>query len=246
MHRGAWETAAALARRIASVPDIAIRVRYLRHMLATGEPGLLVNVVAVALAKAEGKHRTFGDLMLAITLAAYELTAERRHTLAQAAEQNGHVTVARVLAPGGGYAGPAEPEKAPTERGRVLTLGERKALARRADRRLLARALRDPHPDVIRIVLGNPSLKEDDVIRLCAQRPIRSDVLREVFRHARWVVRPRVRYTLVRNPNTPLEISLQLVPHLNSVQAREVADSNELPLELRAACRGEMGTGTLH
>ena len=56
--------------------------------------------------------------------------------------------------------------------GRPLTLGERKSLARRPDRDLIARVMRDPNPDVIRILLNNPGLTESDVVRVCARRPV--------------------------------------------------------------------------
>ena len=64
-------------------------------------------------------------------------------------------------------------------RGRPLTLGERKSLARRPDRAMLDRLLHDPHPDVIRRLLRNPRLTEDDVVRLAARRPGRPEVLVE-------------------------------------------------------------------
>jgi hypothetical protein len=97
-------------------------------------------------------------------------------------------------------------------KGRPLTLGERKSLARTHDRNLLARVLRDPHPDVIRILLDNPTVVEADVVRLCAQRPARAQVLGAVFLHQRWVLRYRVRLALALNPFTPEEITLQLLP----------------------------------
>ena len=68
-------------------------------------------------------------------------------------------------------------------RGRPLTLGERKSLARTHDRSLIQRVVRDPHPDVIRILLDNPSLTEEDVGRVCAQRGRTTpNVLQTVYR----------------------------------------------------------------
>ena len=66
-------------------------------------------------------------------------------------------------------------------RGRPLTLGERKSLARTHDRSLIQRVVRDPHPDVIRILLDNPSLTEPDVVRICASRPCDPQVLQTVY-----------------------------------------------------------------
>ena len=74
-------------------------------------------------------------------------------------------------------------------RGRPLTLGERKSLARKPDRRMFDRVLRDPHPDVIALLLQNPRLTETDVVRLCSRRPGVAEVLSRVFA-SRWSLRP--------------------------------------------------------
>jgi hypothetical protein len=121
-------------------------------------------------------------------------------------------------------------------KGRVLALGERKALARRQNRDLIARVLRDPHPDVIRILLGNPGVTEDDIVRLCAQRPVASDVLREVFKNPRWLVRYKVKLALTLNPYAPLDVTLQLAPHLTAPDQRRVIAAADVPELLREAC----------
>jgi hypothetical protein len=121
-------------------------------------------------------------------------------------------------------------------RGRPLSLGERKALARRTDRDTLARLLCDPHPDVIRRTLGNPKLTEDDVLRLAARRPCRPDVLLEITRATRWVHRARIRMALVLNPDTPLETTAPLVGLLMRHELRLVATSPAVAPAVRALC----------
>ena len=85
------------------------------------------------------------------------------------------------------------PEPAPPHGARPLTLGERKSLARRPSRRALDALMRDPHPAVIRAVLDSPRLTEDDVVRMAARRPGSAAALTEIARHAKWMLRPRVR-----------------------------------------------------
>ena len=122
-------------------------------------------------------------------------------------------------------------------RGRPLTLGERKSLARTHDRSLIQRVVRDPHPDVVRILLDNPSLTEEDVIRICAARPNDPNVLQTVHRNRRWVVRYRPRHAIVRNPDTPLDTALLLVPLLRKPELKEAATSSELAPALRLSCK---------
>ena len=122
-------------------------------------------------------------------------------------------------------------------RGRPLTLGERKSLARTHDRSLIQRVVRDPHPDVIRILLDNPTLTEEDVVRVCAARPNDPNVLQTVYRHRRWVVRYRPRNAILRNPDTPLDTALLLAPLLRKGELKEAATSSELAPPLRLSCR---------
>jgi hypothetical protein len=131
-----------------------------------------------------------------------------------------------------------EPETPPTEAdwgtGRPLTLGERKSLARRPERRLLDRALRDRHPDVITAVLQNPRLTEADVARMCAAAGTPPAALERVFLSPRWAARGRVRRALATNPATPVEIALALVPLLARAELRELAADARLANAVRA------------
>jgi len=119
-------------------------------------------------------------------------------------------------------------------RGRPLTLGERKSLARRPDRASIERLVRDPHPDVIRMLLANPKVVEEDILALAARRPCRPDVLTEIARAPRWVHRPRIRMALVLNPDTPLEVAAPVVGLLMRHELRLVATSPTVAPAVRA------------
>jgi hypothetical protein len=121
-------------------------------------------------------------------------------------------------------------------RGRPLTLGERKSLARRPDRDTLQRLFADPHPDVMRRLLRNPRLTEDDVVRLAAKRPGRGEVLAEIAREIRWVHRPRVRMALVMNPATPVEMAARIAGLLLRPELETVVRSPGVPAVVRAVC----------
>jgi hypothetical protein len=237
-----------LARRIASILDPKMRVRYLRHQLETMDPATIAGIVSVAAHGAEARDGDQGALLLALCLAlAQEECAWIRESVVREAIASGHHDTAALLQPRPALRESDEPLLVPDfGRGRAVTLGERKSLARRRDRDLIARVLRDPSPDVIRILLDNPALTEVDVVRLCAQRPVSPDVLREVFRSTRWVVRYGVRRAIVKNPFCPIDLALQLAAHLTGPDAREIVESPELAAPLREACRRVARLGTLH
>ena len=121
-------------------------------------------------------------------------------------------------------------------KGRPLTLGERKSLARKPNRATMERLLRDPHPDVIRMVLAGPKVIEEDVLAVAARRPCRPDVLTEIARQPRWAHRPRIRMALVLNPDTPLEIAAPIAGLLMRHELRLVATSPTVALAVRALC----------
>lgn len=237
-----------LARRIAGIADASTRVRYLSHTLESMRPGDVADVLTVAVHGAEARDGALGSLLLALCLAlASEPLAGLREQVVGEAIGRGQHAAAALLRPRPAVRESEAPHDVPDfGKGRPLTLGERKSLARRRDRDLLARVLRDPSPEVIRIVLGNPALTEQDVLRLCARRPVPPAVLREVFRSTRWIVRYPVRRAIVRNPFTPIDVALSLAALLNAQDAREVVDSPELALPLREACRRVAALGTVH
>ena len=129
----------------------------------------------------------------------------------------------------------APAREAPRANGRVLTLGERKWLARRPDRGMVQSLLLNPHPEVVRRCLSHPRMTEDDVLRLAARRPGQSEVLIEVARSV-WVRRPRVRIALVFNPATPLEVATRIAGLLLRPELELVIRSPAVAPALRAVC----------
>jgi hypothetical protein len=121
--------------------------------------------------------------------------------------------------------------------GRELTVGERRSLARRPNRRSFEKLLLDPHPLVISQLLRNPRLVEDDVVRMAARRPSRIDVLEAIARMPRWLSRQRVRLALLLNPGTPPSIAIPLLGACTRVELREVIASTDTPPTLRVTAR---------
>lgn len=119
--------------------------------------------------------------------------------------------------------------------GRPLTLGERRALARQPSRAALAALLRDPHPMVIAVVLKNPRLTEQDVVRMAAHRPANPAVMAEIAKlWSRW---RRVRMALVLNPGCPPAVGVPLLGLLTRPELGEVARAVDLPPVVRATAR---------
>jgi hypothetical protein len=101
-----------------------------------------------------------------------------------------------------------------------LAVGVRRAAARGRDRFLLDRLLHDRDHRVIRLLLDNPRIVEQDVVRVAAMRPTRPEVLEVIARHRRWASRYLVRRALIFNPYTPVPIGRGLLPTLMAQDLR--------------------------
>lgn len=218
-----------LQRRCAGLRDTPLRLAFVRDALRRAQPEVVVELVVGLVA---GSPREDVGLLISLALCDEGFGALRDEA-ARIASEHGHVLAAELLTR-------REPEEGPVGlrvpdfgRGRPLTLGERKSLARRRDRDVLTRVMRDPHPDVVRILLSNPSLTEDDVVRLAARRPVDPRTLLAIVHEPRWSVRLGVRRALVQNPWCPLGVALLLVPHLTSPDLLELERSADLRVPLR-------------
>ncbi len=226
-----------------SLGDGGLRAEYVASVVRSWDVGVLAAVLDEVCERAEQANPEAREAMLAVVDA---LNAdgmdEALQRLREEAAGESLLALDRLIRPpvksGRPAAGtPTSRAKVPDDgKGRPLTLGERKSLARRPDRETMQRLLADPHPAVIHRLLRNPRVLEDDVVRLAAKRPGRSDVLAEIARSTKWVHRPRVRIALVMNPATPPEMAARIVGLLLRPELALVAGSPGVPAPVRAVC----------
>ncbi|MEM9554780.1 MAG: hypothetical protein AAGC60_11010 [Acidobacteriota bacterium] len=95
-----------------------------------------------------------------------------------------------------------------------LAIGERIALARRSAPRTAAELVRDPDARVVAAVLGNPRLREGDVLDAAASRETPARLLDVIARDPRFGRRYGVRVALCRNPSAPFRVLFDLLPTL--------------------------------
>ncbi len=229
-----------LLRVLLSLTDVGLRVGWLRaHLaeLADSEAADLLSSLC------EDGERACPASREALIVVAILLVGDRDSALVerlrQEAEERRLLSLARLLRGGPEATGRvrSEPPVPDYGGGRELTVGERRSLARTPNRRVFEKLLRDPHPLVIRQLLGNPRLTEDDVVRLAARRPQPSAVVSALADSPRWLRRPRVRLTLLLNPGTPGRIAMPLLAVCNRCDLLEVVHGVDTPLPLRASAQ---------
>ncbi len=228
----------AVARRLARLPDPRMREAVLDHILEDLSPhqaAWLLDTLATV-GRAGGPPFDL-SLLAAVDLAGGDrISYARRSRIFQAAfelrlEAARELLFSDALVPDERAAAPR-----PLVPGtRPLTLGERKSLARSWRRDVLERLVVDPHADVVRLLLANPHMTEDDILRIATARRTTGSVLNLVVQSRRWSCRARVRRALIRNPRLPVSTALRLVGLLNRTELREIASDPHLPLRLFAA-----------
>lgn len=242
-----------LTRALLSLADRELRVRWLGEQVQR-EPAEQIAAafeeVLAAAADSDPRARE-ARMSLALWVAGYG----REHWLRPlrlCAVLNEHPHVKRLLPPPPPPG--AQPSSPPASQrdfgardggGRELTLGKRRTLARSArlregPGRTFEQLVLDPHPLVIRELLGNPVTTEQDVVRLVAKRPLDSQVL-QVVASTPWLAQQRVRLAVLLNPGTPVAISIPLLSLCTRSELSELRRSVELPQRLHELCRSKPG-----
>ena len=128
------------------------------------------------------------------------------------------------------------------EQGRALTLGERRALARRPTVRSIERLLSDQDHVVIKHLLQNPRLTESLILRIVTNQSQSSMTLLMIFDHSVWGKRRDIQRALALNPRSPLAIRCSLAFALNQEDCEHILRENQVPLPLKVSLRKQIAS----
>jgi hypothetical protein len=91
----------------------------------------------------------------------------------------------------------------------------------------------DPSPRVLRSLLLNSLLHEDDVLIIANRKNVSAEILEIIARDKRWAASYPVKLALVRNPRSPLSVSLSLARFLRIFDLEEITRNPLVPIVLR-------------
>lgn len=118
-----------------------------------------------------------------------------------------------------------------------LALGEKISLARIAGRGLIGALRAQAEPMVIRALLQNPRLMEEDALAIANGARATGPVLRALADDPRFASRPTVRKAIARHPETPASVALRIVQNLSSRDLKELSRSPRVPGLVRVAAQ---------
>ncbi len=231
-----------LKRVVLSLPELSLRVEWLREYLQAKDVGTTAQELDDLCEASERSDLAAREVLLALVMLLARLgDAPATERLRAHAQEHGLLSLERLL-----RRAPLRQSDRPLEMtppvpdygtGRELTVGERKSLARLPSRNSFDKLLADPHPLVIRQLLENPRLTEDDVVRMATRRPARQETIAAISQSHRWMRRSRVRLAILLNPGSPPALAVPLLAVCTRSELLEVMHANDSHLVLRATAR---------
>lgn len=118
-----------------------------------------------------------------------------------------------------------------------MTVPQKIKAAMKGSREVRALLVRDPNRIVAAAVLSSPKLSDQEVESFARMANVSEDVLRVIGQNRSWTKSYAVVAALVKNPKTPVAVSLTLLPRLNDRDLRALAIDRNVPEPLRLAAR---------
>jgi hypothetical protein len=97
--------------------------------------------------------------------------------------------------------------------------------------------IRDPNRLVCTAVLGSPKLTDAEVESFASMKNVSDEVLRKIGTHREWTKKYTVIANLVKNPRTPIGVSMGLVSRLNPRDVKMLAVDKNVSEAVRKAAQ---------
>ena len=114
-----------------------------------------------------------------------------------------------------------------------LNTADKVVTALKGNREERAILIRDPNRIVASAVLGSPRVTESEIESFASMKNVSDEILRNIGSHKEWTRHYGVASSLVRNPRTPLAISLGMVSRLNPKDLKALAVDRNVPEAIR-------------
>jgi predicted component of type VI protein secretion system len=118
-----------------------------------------------------------------------------------------------------------------------LNIAQRMTLAMKGSREERAVLVRDPNKIVAVAVLSSPKLTETEVESIAKMANVSDEILRIIGFSRAWTKNYAVVHALVRNPKTPVAMSMNFLARLSDKDLRNLSTNRNVPDVLRVSAR---------
>jgi hypothetical protein len=124
-----------------------------------------------------------------------------------------------------------------------MSVPQKVKAAMKGTREMRAVLIRDPNRMVAAAVLSCPKVNEAEVESFARMANVSDDILRVIGTTRSWTKNYGITSALVKNPKTPVAISLTLLQRLNDRDLKGVSIDRNVPEPLRVAARRKVVLG---
>lgn len=114
-----------------------------------------------------------------------------------------------------------------------MTPSEKMVEALKGDRETRMILVRDRNRVVYSAVMSSPKLTDGDIEAISSLRNVSPEVLRQVGGRREWTKKYKICHELVKNPVTPIEISMKHISRLSSMDLKRLARDRNVPEQVR-------------
>ena len=139
------------------------------------------------------------------------------------------------VAEGAGDEAGASSQQSVWDRLRSISRTEKLLLAPKADRVERAILAQDNDPQVLFLLLKNPRLTADEVIRIAKSPFLTFQTAEAIVKSNQWLSNVEVRVALVHNAKTPIAFALRLLPTLPESEVRTISHGAATSMALKQA-----------
>jgi hypothetical protein len=119
----------------------------------------------------------------------------------------------------------------------ALNVAQRMALAMKGTREERAVLIRDPNKIVGVAVLSSPKITETEVEAIAKNATVSDEILRMIGFSRNWTKSYAIVHALVRNPKTPLAMTMNFLSRLGEKDLRSLSTNRNIPEVLRVTAR---------
>jgi len=118
-----------------------------------------------------------------------------------------------------------------------MNMPQKLKAASKGTKEMRAILIRDPNKMICAAVMSSPKMTEQEIEGISRMASVSEDVLRIIGANRMWMKNYKIASGLVRNPKTPIAMSLNIMHRLNDKDLSTLAVDRNVPEQLRIAAR---------
>ncbi|GEM_PF-4208677 len=118
-----------------------------------------------------------------------------------------------------------------------MAINEKRQLARYGGRTARLILIKDPNKTIHMFVIMNPKISIEEIEEFSKMPSLAAEAIRHIVKNRTWMSGRSVVFNLVRNPATPIDIAVSLVPKLGQSEWRALTNLSAIRAPVAAAAR---------